>query len=92
MRIEIDKHEKITWDSLQFSPHNTIPDAVSCCVTLPNGEVCSVVGGGAGSGLYGDGETSFELLSFITDLTDEGVMGWLNKSQVIEHLKEVGNL
>jgi hypothetical protein len=55
-----------TFKSLNFNPHRVVPKAVSAVVYLPlidkgNGGWFSVVGGE--SGLYGDGYSSFEVLS-----------------------------
>jgi len=50
-----------TFEDLEFKPHGVVPGAVHAVLELPNGTSVSVVGGGAGSSLYGNGETTFEV-------------------------------
>jgi hypothetical protein len=59
-----------TFDDLVFTPHTVIPGARKAYLELPNETNVSVVGGG--SGLYGDGETTFEV--WYSD--EEDPRGW----------------
>jgi hypothetical protein len=49
-----------TFDDLKFFGHRVINGAKHAFMEFPNGEWISVVGGPS---LYGDGETTFEVLS-----------------------------
>jgi len=50
-----------SFKDLVFKPHQVVPGGKSAFLELPNGTSASVVGGGAGSSLYGNGETTFEV-------------------------------
>jgi len=50
-----------TFKDLVFKPHQVVPGGKSAFMKLPNGTNVSVVGGGAGTSLYGNGETTFEV-------------------------------
>jgi hypothetical protein len=50
-----------TFEDLVFKPHQVVPDAKSAFLEFPNGTSASVVGGGAGANLYGNGKTTFEI-------------------------------
>lgn len=78
-----------TFKDLKFKPHHVIPNGVAAVEYFPledNGESgwFSVVGGGrsGGSGLYGDGVTSFELYA-------EGMenpLTYLSREQVTQEM------
>lgn len=70
---------------LEFEAHEVIEGAVQARINFSNGEWISVVGGGLG--LYGNGTTSFEIMSSSTSKNDSGVKGYLSKNQVDRHIK-----
>ena len=78
-----------TFDDLEFSPHPTGLGGKIAQMDLGNGYKISVVGGGRG--LYGDGETTFEVAMFdrmnemITLGENDQVLGW----QTIEEINEI---
>lgn len=47
------------FSDLIFNPHSVVPSAVESKFDFNNGHFISVIGGG--TGLYGDGETTFEV-------------------------------
>jgi hypothetical protein len=51
-----------TFEDLKFTSHRVVPGAVHAFMEFPQGQWISVVGGGKSS-LYGDGKTTFEVLS-----------------------------
>ena len=53
-----------TFKDLEFKPHTAIKEAVHAQLVFDNGNYISVVGG---EGLYGNGRTSFEVKSTVTD-------------------------
>jgi|ETNvirenome_6_85_1030632.scaffolds.fasta_scaffold06547_3 hypothetical protein len=74
-----------TFKDLKFKPHNVVPNAFAAVVYFPledNGEGgwFSVVGGG--SGLYGDGVSSFEV--FAEGMDDP--LTYLSKEQVTKSM------
>ena len=78
-----------TFNDLEFGPHPTGLGGKIAQMDLGNGYKISVVGGGRG--LYGDGETTFEVAMFdrmnemiILGETDQ-VLGW----QTIEEINEI---
>ena len=79
----------IEFKDLEFTPHKYINSAVSCYIRFTDEEYISIVGGNKNSGLYGDGKTSFEIKSNLTDLTKNGVLYYVSKEEVNEHLKQV---
>ena len=79
----------IKFKDLEFTPHKYINNAVSCYIRFTDEEYISIVGGDKNSGLYGNGETSFEIKSNLTDLTEEGVLSYVSKEEVNEHLKQI---
>ena len=78
-----------TFDDLEFSPHPTGLGGKIAQMDLGNGYKISVVGGGRG--LYGDGETTFEVAMFdrmnemITLGENDQDLGW----QTIEEINEI---
>mgnify|MGYP003131578261 CR=1 FL=1 len=61
--------------------------AVQAYISLPNGQWISIVGGDHNSGLYGNGITTFEIMSSSTEKTIRGVKGWRSKHQVMNHIR-----
>ena len=80
-----------TFDNLEFKPHPNGLGGKIAQMELGNGYKISVVGGGRG--LYGDGETTFEVAMFdrvgemITLGENDQVLGWQTKDQVNEIIK-----
>ena len=78
-----------TFDDLEFVPHPTGLGGKIAQMDLGNGYKISVVGGGRG--LYGDGETTFEVAMFdrVGDMIKLGendqVLGW----QTIDEVNEI---
>ena len=58
---------------LKFLPHPNGMGGVQCKINTDNGYTISIVGG---RGLYGDGETTFEVAAWKSD----GDMGWVKLS------------
>jgi hypothetical protein len=81
--------------NLVFEKHEIVTNGVQAKMKFNNGEWISVVGGIGNCGLYGNGITSFEVMSSVTEKTNNGVKGWLSKKQVDAHMrylqKKVGN-
>jgi len=76
------------FDDIDFQPHGVVPNAVQSSFEFPNpdgGEDIwiSIVGGG--DGLYGDGESTFEVWS--SEMEDP--IGWLTTDQVTQELLKV---
>ena len=74
----------IKWSDLKFEKHPRVENGVMCKFYCDNGEWISIVGGK--EFLYGDGVTTFEILSSSTEKTKRIVKGWLSKTQVLRHL------
>jgi len=73
------------FNDLEFKAHKVIRTATHASMEFPNGEWISVVGCPEGS-LYGNGSTSFEMMSSSTEKTSRGVKGWLSKEQISRHM------
>ena len=73
-----------TFEDLKFKSHRVVPDGVQAYLEFDNGHFASVVGG---SGLYGDGKTSFELGFPYRGSID--VMGWLNPDEITEEMIKI---
>lgn len=69
------------FEDLNFKSHRVIPGGTQAYLEFDNGHFASVVGG---PGLYGNGETSFEL-GFPLDGSID-VMGWLTPEQVTDEM------
>jgi len=69
------------FEDLNFKSHRVIPGGTQAYLEFDNGHFASVVGG---PGLYGDGETSFELGFPLDGGID--VMGWLTPEQVTDEM------
>ena len=85
-----------TFDDLVFKPHRVVPDGVQARLDLGNDIEVSVVGG---PGLYGDGETTFEVAAFYMTLNKfvpmpdgDNVSGWNTKKQVTKLINYFENL
>jgi hypothetical protein len=72
-----------TFKDLEFKQHKVIPKAVQARLDFENGTFISVVGG---ESLYGNGITSFEIMSNVTQRTKRGVEGWLSKDQITRRM------
>ena len=80
------------WSDIEFKEHYLVKGGVSARVDFPNGEWCSIVGGGSEWRLYGDGVTTFEIMSSSTaKMRRNTVKGWLSKKQVMSHLRYLKN-
>ena len=77
--------KNLGFKDLVFKKHLAVPNGVIAKLEFDNGEWISVVGGGVG--LYGNGVTSFEIMSSSTEKTKRGVKGYLSKEQVNRHIK-----
>ncbi len=73
------------FEDLEFGQHKAITTAKSAYIEFPNGEWISVIGCTEGS-FYGNGSTSFEIMSSSTEKTQRGVKGWLSKKQISRHM------
>ena len=85
-----------TFDDLVFKPHPIGRGAVQARLDLGNDIEISVVGG---PGLYGDGETTFEVAAFYKTLgkfvpmpDGENVSRWNSKEEVTELINYLENL
>ena len=85
-----------TFDDLVFKPHAIGRGAVQARLDLGNDIEVSVVGG---PGLYGNGETSFEVAAFYKTLgkfvpmpDGDDVSGWNSKEQVTKIINYLENL
>jgi len=81
--LKIDKMK--TFKDLEFKPHTIAKGGVHAQMDFDNGTYISVVGGA--TGLYGNGSTSFEVMSTVTENTSRGVEGGLSKKQVSDHMR-----
>ena len=81
-----------TFDDLEFGPHPTGLGGKIAQMDLGNGYKISVVGGGRG--LYGDGETTFEVAMFdrVGDMIKLGendqVLGWQTIDEINKIIKK----
>jgi hypothetical protein len=81
-----------TFNDLEFGPHPTGLGGKIAQMDLGNGYKISVVGGGRG--LYGDGETTFEVAMFnrmgemITLGENDQVLGWQTIDEINEIIKK----
>ena len=76
-----------TFKDLQIKAHPIGRGAVIARLEFDNGTYISVVGGPYGCGLYGNGESSFEIMSTVTERTVSGVEGWLTISKVSSRMR-----
>lgn len=78
-----------TFKHLDFKPHKNVNGGVHALLNFNNGTYISVVGGP--SFLYGNGTSSFEVKSTITDKKNN-VSGWLSKKQVTSRMRYLQSL
>jgi len=71
-----------TFDDLVFTPHTMIPGARKAFLKFPKGTTVSVIGGGMG--LYGDGDTTFEV--WFSD--EEDPRGWVSREEINEEFSK----
>jgi hypothetical protein len=77
-----------TFEDLEFKEHKGVKGAVHAKIKFENGSWISVIGGGDGQlPLKGNGTTSFEIMSNVTEKTILGVEGWLTPSKVTERMR-----
>lgn len=74
------------FDELEFNDHEFIDGAVQCYLEFVNGNYISVIGGGDEGFLYGNGRTTFEIKSTMTDKTEEGILGYQTIDKLNHHL------
>ena len=85
-----------TFKDLKFKPHPSGMGGKIAQMELGNGYKISVVGGG--KGLYGDGDTSFEVDMFdrtgdMVKLSDDDqVLGWQTIDEVNEIIEKFDNI
>jgi len=82
------------WTELKFEQHRVYKDGVQAFIKFPNGQWCSIVGAPYTKDfgrLYGDGSTSFEIMSSSTEKNSRMVKGYLSKRQVMNHLRYLRN-
>jgi len=79
-----------TFKHLEFRPHPLGNGSVMSRVEFDNGTFISVVGGC--DGLYGNGKTSFEVMSTVTLRRANGVDGWLSKREITRRMKYLQSL
>ena len=79
-----------TFKDLEFKSHTAVKGAVHARLSFDNGTFISVVGGA--DGLYGNGTTSFEVMSTVTENTKAGVNGWLSIDQVNNRMRYLQTL
>jgi hypothetical protein len=84
-----------TFNDLKFKPHPVGMGGKLAQMELSNGYKISVVGGK--KGLYGDGETTFEVAMFdrtgemIMLSEDDQVLGWMTIDEVNEIIQKYDN-
>jgi hypothetical protein len=76
-----------TFKHLEFKAHGNVEDGVHAKMQFDNGSWISVVGGGPGQLLKGNGTTSFEIMSNVTEKTSLGVEGWLTPAKITERMR-----
>lgn len=86
------KQEELkTFTDLKFKKHSVIENSVSAFIEFNNGHFISVVGGDSKSFLYGNGSTSFEVMSSLKVKDTNLVKGWQSEKQVTAHMKYLQN-
>lgn len=74
------------FSDLKFKPHKVVPKAVMSSLDFDNDHFISVVGGG--TGLYGDGVTTFEV-GFSGGIGDFVVEGHLSIDEVTQKMIDI---
>ena len=72
------------FSDLEFKDHKHIKGAVQAYIEFENGQWISVIGG---DHFYGNGSTSFEIMSSSTENRAGGVKGWRSKQQITDHMR-----
>jgi len=75
------------FSDLEFGSHHVLPDGIQARLVFDNGRFISVVGGG--TGLYGNGTTSFEVAWVSDDSGDFEVDGHLDIDSVTQKMVEI---
>lgn len=70
-------------EDFKLTLHSIVPGAIQYKATKPNGTIISIIGGGMG--LYGDGDTTFEMW----DMDEEEPRGYMTKDQINEYLSKL---
>ena len=76
-----------TFKDLEFKAHGNVENGVHAKMQFDNGSWLSVVGGGDGQVLKGNGSSSFEIMSNVTEKTVNGVEGWLTPAKITERMR-----
>jgi len=84
MRYNLKDRTMKTFKDLHFRSHKNVKGGVHALLNFDNGTYISVVGGP--DFLYGNGVSSFEVKSTVTDKRND-VSGWLSKSQVTSRMR-----
>lgn len=87
---EIKMFNDIVFKPHHFSDMRGMEDAVSGVVEFDNGYYASVVGGG--TGLYGDGVTTFEIGFEDLETGKIDVIGWLSKGEITDEMIRIQGL
>jgi len=84
MGIKQNEMSKIkTFKDLEFYPHSVVKGGVHAFMEFPGGGWISVVGG---DGVYGDGKTTFEVLS---SQNEEEPAGYQSKEEVSKIMADI---
>ena len=75
-----------TFKDLQFKPHKNSKGSVAAFMEFDNGSWISVVGG-KDTFLKGNGTTSFEIMSNVTENTEQGVETWLTPGKITQRMR-----
>ena len=73
-----------TFKDLEFKPHRIGRKNIQAYIEFENKNFISVIGG---PDFYGDGLTSFEIMSSVTKKTAAGVKGWQSIEQINRAMK-----
>ena len=76
-----------TFKDLVFEEHKFVKGGVHASMKFENGNYISVVGGGKDFFLKGNGITSFEIMSSVTEKRPMGVECWLSPEQVTQRMR-----
>ena len=103
MKRNTEGHRKLEnnfkWKDIIFEKHHAVKNGVSAQVVFENGHWASIVGAEYDENLgffrlYGDGKTSFGILSSVSEkyACNGFVKSWCSKKQVMSHLKYISKL
>ena len=76
-----------TFKDLQFREHKHVKGGIHATMRFDNGSWISVVGGGEDNFLKGNGKTSFEIMSNVTENTEQGVETWLSPQKITQRMR-----